>query len=238
LPVIIFSGPDGAGKSTQVKLLVQYLKEKNIKVRTSWIRALHSIALPISRLLIRMGFCRIVSNPYGSSYRVIDLKKVPILRKLWPYLEIFSMLPLVLLRVVIPSSLGYVVVSERFSLDSIASIAWLTEDQAFVNSRTARFLLGLIKPKYCLINLDCDYSTLCQRRGIYTEPQKFIEIQKQVYSELAPRLQYWELNTARNSLQDTQRLIRAHVLNHLEQSGIRLKEVLGEQDRKHVQTTA
>ncbi len=186
---------------------------------------MHSFALPLSRLLIRMLFRRVVSNAYGNSYKVLGMERIPIVRKLWPYLEIFSMLPLVLVRVVIPSALGYVVVSERFTLDSIASITWLTEDTCFPDSRLARVLLGLIRPSYCLINLDCDYSTLSKRRGKITEPEKFIEIQKQVFYELSPRLNYWESNTAENSLQETERLVRSHVLNFFGQSGMILKSV-------------
>jgi hypothetical protein len=194
---------------------VQYLRTRGFKARTSWIRALHTFALPTSRLLIRLGFYRTVSNQSGTSYPVIDLKRIPPVRKLWAYFEIFSMLPLVMTRVALPSFLGWVVVSERFTLDSIASISWLTEDETFFNSRPARILMGLIKQDYCLINLDCDYDTIVSRRGKISEPQKFIDTQEKIYSELSPKLQYWELNTSKFGINETQLRIRKHVMHYL-----------------------
>jgi hypothetical protein len=184
-----------------------------LKARRSWIRALHSFAFALSNLLVSTGFYRVVSNPSSTTYRVIDLKRIPPLRGLWPIIEIVSMLPLILVRVILPSSfLGRFVVSERFTLDSIASITWLTEDPTFPKSFFARILMKLTPRNACLIYLDCDYDEILKRRGNIAEPEKFIEIQRQIYGTLAKQLPVWTINTSLHKVEETHLMIREHVI--------------------------
>jgi thymidylate kinase len=215
MPVVIFCGPDGAGKSTQVELLIKYLRSKHFRVKHSWIRALHFFAFFLSNLLVAIGLYRIVFNAQGNSYRIIDLKRIPLLRKMWPYIEIFSMLPLMFFRVIIPSRLGWIVVSERYTIDSIASIAWLIEDPKFPESTLARILLSLTPKGSCIINLDSDYDTILGRRGKITEPEEFIVIQREVYSTFSKRLPMSIINTSSRSIMETQLTIRELVLDQI-----------------------
>src|SRR2546426_3504571 len=142
MPVIVFFGPDGAGKSTQVRLLRNSLEENGVKTRTAWIRALHTLAFAIDRFLIRAGYCKTKSNPYGRTYPVPDFDRIPGLRKIWPLIELFSAAPLIVSRVKIPSLLGWTVVCERYTIDSIPSIEYLTESEEFSEHLLARILLS------------------------------------------------------------------------------------------------
>jgi thymidylate kinase len=212
MPVVIFCGPDGGGKSTQIKLLIQFLREQGFSTRGAWIRAFHSLALALSRIMIIMGLSRSVSNPLGGSYRLPDLKRVSLVKKLWPYVELFSMLPLLFWRVILPSKLGWIVVSERLTLDTIAALSWQLEDPDFPSTRLARTLLKFIPKDSYIINLDSEYAVILRRRKDTAEPMKFIEIQRQVYHDLEEKLPMLTIDTSKYSITQTQNMIRNYVL--------------------------
>ncbi len=212
MAVVIFCGPDGAGKSTQVKLLISYLRSKGFRVKGSWIRALHSFALALFRLVIRAGYYRTVSNSYGMSYPLVDFKKLPPLRKLWPYIELLSMLPLLFCRVYLPSKLGWIVVSERLTIDTIPALTWLLEDANFPNSRLARILIGFTPSDSCIVNLECDYNTVLNRRHSTAEPMKFIETQIEIYSDLQRKMPMLTIDTSKHTVEETQALVQNYVM--------------------------
>jgi hypothetical protein len=212
VPVIAFFGPDGSGKSTQADLLIDYLEGKNLKTRRAWIRAVHGSAYVISRVLIRMGYVK--RAPAGTPERRLDLGRSP-LRRIWPWVELSSMLPLILIRVKIPSFLGRVVVCERFTLDSIPSISYTMDDEHFDRHIVSRVLLSMVSSGYILINLDCDYLAIVQRRGELAEPEDFIRVQREMYSKFGKSMKALYLNTASSTTTETQSSIRAYVESNL-----------------------
>lgn len=207
---MIFCGPDGAGKSTHVQLLIEYFKSRGYRTRRSWIRALHSLAFVASEFLIARGYFRILSNPAGGSHKVIDLSLIPNLRRVWPMIEFVSMIPLIIVRVVIPNLLGKLVVSERFTMDSIISISYLINDRNFENSRLARIMLALVPKDSCLIYLDSDYDTILQRRKKDSEPEDFIQIQREMCSRFSKKFRFLKVNTSLHSIEETHFMIREH----------------------------
>jgi thymidylate kinase len=214
VPVIAFFGPDGAGKSTQVALLIDYLKRKNLKTRRAWIRAVHSLAFVLSKVLIRMGYVK--TAPAGApGMRRLDLGGSPALQMIWPWVELASMLPLILIRVKIPSLLGRMVVCERYTLDSIPSISYTLDDEHFDQHVVGRVLLSMVSPEYVLINLDCDYPAIVKRRGEFAEPEDFIRVQRDVYSKFTKSMKALYLNTASRTTADTQTAIRMYVESKL-----------------------
>ena len=105
--------------------------------------------------------------------------------------------------------------AERYTMDSIASITWLIEDQKFPEGTLARILLALIPADSYLINLECDYETILNRRGELAEPFNFIQTQRQVYARFSNRHKMLTINTASRGIAETHLIIRDLVLNHL-----------------------
>ena len=65
-PLIVFFGPDGAGKTTQVTMLAKYLESRGFRVKKIWIRNFHfPFAYFLSKLFVRFGYYAVEPNPNG-----------------------------------------------------------------------------------------------------------------------------------------------------------------------------
>ena len=179
--LIAFFGPDGTGKSTHVELLVNYFQSHETKVKKVWIRSPHTLAYLLSCFFIKIGFRRVVSNPFGrkKKYPAVHIDRR--LRLLWSLIELVSVAPVIIFRVYAPLLLGYTVIAERYVVDTVVTIAYYTNDLGFLQSLTARLLLRFIPKNTLLIHLDSDYSTLLKRRSYMVEAYDFIEFQRAGY---------------------------------------------------------
>lgn len=151
-PLITFCGVDGVGKTTQVKLLTEYLTSKGVKVKFVWVRNPHAIAFIVWKIFSKFGFKR---PPFK---RTLD-------KKIWIVLEFTSILFKVIIDTYLPLVLGYKLIGERHIVDSIVSIAhYFLGDPSFINSKTARILLSLIPRNSLIIYLDADEKEVTKRR--------------------------------------------------------------------------
>jgi thymidylate kinase len=209
--LIAFFGPDGSGKSTQVKLLAHRLEDCDERVRVVWIRSSHTLAFLLSQFFLRVGFYRVVSNEYGRETKIPAVQVNSDLRVFWSMLELLSVVPIILFRVYLPLSLGYTVIAERYVLDTIVSIAYSTDNMKFLTSRMARFLLHFIPRDTIFIHLDSSYAVIEKRRGSLTDPCHFLEFQKVGYKMLGELVGASPIDTSYMSVADTSNRIVEHV---------------------------
>ena len=211
--VIIFFGPDGSGKSTQVKLLTRYLRSEGQKVKKVWIRSPHSLAYLLSRLLIRIGFSRRVTNPYGHAQTILSLPNSPKFKIFWGLLELISVKPLVLLKVILPLFLGYTIVAERYVPDTVVNIAYYAGNLDFLKSPTAMLFMRLVPRRSCLLHLDSNYSSILLRRGSIADAADFIEFQRTAYKTILSLVKAKSLNTSVLSIEQTFNEIKTAIRN-------------------------
>ena len=203
--VIVFFGPDAAGKSTQARLIIEYLKSHGRRTRIAWLRGTHSLAFVIAKFLTKLGYYRIVKVPSGVTYRVFDPALLPKLQRFWGVIEFLSVLPWIILRVYLPRVLGYTVVAERYVVDTVVYLSyWLGHD--FLRSFLAKVLLNFIPKGSVLIHLDAETQDLLERlkRIRYDiATQDYIVFQQRVYRELSKTMKATTIDTSRYNEKET-----------------------------------
>jgi thymidylate kinase len=156
--MILFFGPDGAGKTTLSKMLKKYfLKKGKHKVRVSWVRGTHMLALLIANFLSKFSNMKGVDNPYFS----IKLRKRD---KIWQFIEFISLAPLILLRYYLPDKIGYIVIGERCPIDSIVWIMQTTKDPKYFKTIFGKFLLCFSSTANVIFFITAKQEILIKRR--------------------------------------------------------------------------
>jgi thymidylate kinase len=228
LPTLVhFFGPDGAGKSTHVEILIDLFKKDEPRVKKIWVRSPHTAAFLLWRLLVRIGFFRVVSNPFGDAIRLPAVDRRRSLRTIWALAEFFSVLPL-LLRIRFWISRGYRCVAERYVLDTAVTIAFFIGDLNFLRGRISKLLFTFLPADTVFIFLDSDFGTVFNRRAplrhrancqqgerdygslpkTAVEPREFIDFQRTAYKVLANYFSAIKIDTSKHSIQETSEKIR------------------------------
>ena len=205
--LIAFFGPDGTGKSTHATLLVNHLQLHKNKVKKIWIRSPHTLAFLLSRFFVKIGFCRVVSNPFGKKTKLPAVHLNRLIRLFWSVTELASVMPVILFRVYVPLFQGYTVIAERYVVDTIVTVAYYTNDLCFLQSRTARILLSFVPKKTVFIHLDSDNSTIIKRRGRIVDSHDFIKFQRMGYELMGNSVEAMFIDTSNLSVGQTQKQI-------------------------------
>jgi len=205
--LIAFFGPDGTGKSTHATLLVNHLQLHKNKVKKIWIRSPHTLAFLLSRFFVKIGFCRVVSNPFGKKTKLPAVHLNRLIRLFWSVTELASVMPVILFRVYVPLFQGYTVIAERYVVDTIVTVAYYTNDLGFLQSRTARILLSFVPKKTVFIHLDSDNSTIIKRRGRIVDSHDFIKFQRMGYKIMGNSVEALFVDTSNLSVEQTQKRI-------------------------------
>ncbi len=205
-----FFGADGAGKTTQAKLLFFRLRQSGVKAKLVRIRSGRTLASILYRLFVRLD-----SNltEIGGDGRVIRIKFIrnKFDRQIWSWIEFLSMIPWLLRGIFIPLLLGKTVVAERYIIDAIATIAYIIDDPDWSESFLARLMLHFIPKNSILIHIDAPYTTIQRRKGSYVDPLEYIEFQRRTYFAFAKRMNAITIDTSVLSKEETHNAICKHL---------------------------
>jgi len=165
-------------------------------------RARHSIAFFLAKFLKKMGYVRIVKSPHGCiSYRIFDPSLLPKMKQLWYGIEFVSILPWIITRVYVPILFGYVVVSERYVVDTVVYLDyWL--GGGTMNSFLSKVLLCLIPKDSVMVHMDAETNVLLQRRPEDYVNKDFIVFQRNAYKAFAKSLNAFSVDTTNSDLKD------------------------------------
>lgn len=171
-------------------------------------RSPHTFAYLISCFLIKIGFYRIVFNPFGGKKKLPAVHINRALRLFWSITEFAGVVPIILLRAHIPMKLGYAVIAERCLVDTIVNIAYHIGDIGFLHGRMARVLIYLFPRKTLFIYFDSNYKTLVERRGKNVEAYSLIKFQRDCYKLMEKMLNATRIDTSNHDVNQTSNIIK------------------------------
>ncbi len=192
MPIICFFGADGSGKSTIAKALVKRLSEGGFEVKLSWMRGTHTLASLLAKLLSKSTTFSGSDNPYYGTTIPTNLKR------LWQLVEFASILPIILFKFILPSTLGYWVIAERYAPDFITWVSLTTDDQRYPESIEAKFLLALSSKAHAKIYVTATLKELSKRRK-RTNPN-FVSNQLKLYDRIASAIHAHRLDTTNKNV--------------------------------------
>jgi dTMP kinase len=163
--VVIVSGIDGSGKTTQIKLLERYLRHRGFKVKRIWFRWVAFVSYPILALCRILGYTkwRVIERS-GVRYaeRRFYLNKT--LARLWPWFYAVDVLIHTIFKIFIWISLGYIILIDRFIPDILIDLMYETKDYQIPRRLVGRLLISLIPKKSRLIIIDVNENTAYNRK--------------------------------------------------------------------------
>lgn len=195
MPIICIFGADGSGKSSAARALSKKLSNDGFKVKISWMRGTHTFTSVLARFFSRFSVFQGSDNPYY----MISIPRT--IRRVWQLLEFVSMLPILFVRFLLSSALGYTVIAERYLPDFITWVAITTNDEGYLGSSDALFLLTLTSKAEVRVYVTADLDEL-KRRRCSSDPI-FLEKQLELYGKLAYAVDAFKLDTTRNSVSES-----------------------------------
>ena len=161
MPIICFFGPDGSGKTTIAMSLAEKLRSRSLKVKLSWMRGTHTLASMLAKFLSKFVTFRGSDNPYYGISIPSHMKR------LWQLVEFVSVLPVLLVRFMLPSLLGYTIIAERYIPDFLVWVVITTDDSSYLSSISARFLLALALRAKAKIYVKADLQKLIESSQLF-----------------------------------------------------------------------
>jgi energy-coupling factor transporter ATP-binding protein EcfA2 len=159
-PLVLFTGPDGAGKTTMALMLKKHLEKMGHRVKLARIRGTHTFAY------ILMLFLRDILELKGSDIHYYRVRVPRRLIGLWIYLEFLSLIPLILWYYVL-LRIRYVVVSERSILDALVWVMTSFKDTLNTTSSLGRFrpyILSILRYSKCTVYVTASPEVLAKRK--------------------------------------------------------------------------
>jgi thymidylate kinase len=174
--LVYFFGPDGTGKTTQADLVALYLRRRGVRVLRATVKQHHTLSYLLLRLLRNNDADYLRVNYFG-----FDDATSQRIRRPWKVLELFSLMPAIVYRVLLPQFLGYTVVCDRYVIDTVVVLSYFLKDRHFVSGNAAKLLVRLIPKHALLIHLDTNTKTILARKRDEPLTRELVDYYRNAY---------------------------------------------------------
>ena len=179
--LVAFSGVDGSGKSTQIRLLEQQLSSSGVKVMHIRCRWRPVLSLPLLGVLRRLGYARVHIG--GGSYIVeTRMPEGGGLASLWVILTQLENLVKTGIKLAFSSLIGRIVICDRYVLDMLVDGMAGLHDRPDRNRLGFQLLRLFPRPNYAFF-MDIDPEVAFKRKPDLPTLGDYIE-RLRLYREL------------------------------------------------------
>lgn len=182
--LICIIGPDGTGKTTQIKLLIDYYKERKIIYEYRWLRFYHFFSVPILVYARICGLSEVITLLNGEKIGYHYFYRSKTISAIYPYLLFLDIFFLMIFKVYLPLMRGKKIICDRFIYDTIIDIMISISSYDFYKKNLGRLFISLIPKKSHIFLLISDQNSLKNRRED-VKKDKNLKIKIMLYSELA-----------------------------------------------------
>jgi len=117
--LIIFSGLDGSGKTTQSIKLIKFLKNHEIDAKYLWLRSPKFFSYFLLIYFKIIGILKTGIGSTGKKYGILKLEKHPYLQKIWKQILLFDYTISIKIHSLSNVKKNQVIVIDRFIVDSV-----------------------------------------------------------------------------------------------------------------------
>jgi len=202
--MIYLFGPDGTGKTTHAELTSQYLRSRGYKTWRASVKQHHTLSYLLLKLLSNEKPDWQAIHYYGFNDGLKHKIKTP-----WKLLEILSLFPAIFYRVLLPLLLGYIVVCDRYVLDTLVTLSYFLDDQKLLSGISAKLLASMIPRDSVLFYMNADTEVILQRKRDEPLTSKLIDYYKGAYKALIKQfnLKTITIDTETTQVEDVQKMI-------------------------------
>ncbi|TRZ81156.1 hypothetical protein D4R86_03200 [bacterium] len=193
MPIVLFIGPDGSGKSSLIEALTKVFQQKNLNVKHVWMRGSHTFISPLAKFLSRFRTFNGSENPY---YHITLPEST---KRFWQFLEFIGAVPVIIFNFLIPSFMGYWILADRYASDLAIWICLTTNDYGFLKKFEAKILIALTLRTSAKFYVTANIETLNRR----TEDVWFPQEQLQLYGKLAETVGAHIIDTTNKSVDES-----------------------------------
>jgi thymidylate kinase len=199
--MVYLFGSDGTGKTTHADLLAKYLERNGYRIRRATVKQHHTLSYVLLKLLTYKKPDRESINYYGFNCQLGKRIRTP-----WKIIELVSVVPAVFYRVLLPLFFGYLVICDRYLLDTLVTLSYFLAEPKFLSSRASKVLLRLIPKRSLLVYCEADTDLILQRKKDEPLTAQLVEYYKSAYRKLSRwcGLEMVIVDTGKNSADEVQ----------------------------------
>ena len=199
--LICISGPDGVGKTTQIKMIIQDFNKRGFSTKYVWLRFNNLLALPVLMIIKISGRNREKELEDGKRIGFYDLKDTKLLKIGYEFSLLLDLWLAAIFKISIPRILGKTVVCDRFALDTMIDISISIGNQEFYATSIGKMFLRLIPSDCTMIVMIADDESLRARRSEIAHDD-FLEDRVRLYKTIGMKSGYTMVNVTGKSIEE------------------------------------